>query len=858
MALLPPTMAVLTASNSDFMAKMAESKAAMEDLSTSGTSSFSKLSSVGGAMLAGIAGGAVAVGGVSLKMAADFQEATDQLVTGAGESEKNIGMVRDGILAMAATVGQTPIELAKGMYLIESAGYHGAAGLTVLKAAAEGAATGGAQMATVANAVTTALTDYHLPASQAADVTSALIQTVADGKTHLQDLAGALGKVMPVASALGVSFQEVTGAMATMTNAGLTARFAATHLQNTLLALSAPSATADKALASVGLTSQQVKDTLDGPGGLSAALSLIETHVGSTFPKGSVASVTALKDIMGGVTGYSTALMLSGANAKAFEDDQKNIGGALDRNSQSVQGFNIVQKDLSFQLKQVEAGAEAAAVKIGDWLIPKVETLGHDAADVVVWLGHNKDVLYGIGIVAGTTAAALSTIFVVDKISGWVSKIESAGQSAINFGAKVLGLDAPFASASTAADASATAVTGAAETMQTSMSELTAALEANTAAIQASLGGVGTSAEGAATEFGAAMDTMDADYAATRAELETPITVPPPITAGAGAAGAAEGAGAAGGVGAGAGVAEAGAGVAEGTAIAATAASGLTIAAASVGLAIGVAAAAVIADKIGHLTGISGAGFQQQYLHVAQTQGGAAGQEALVRLDPANLAIIAKGTGPNAAEAQSLIMLAQIHADQAKATDIKALQDNVKTQTQTYGADSKQAASARAQLYQAEHLVSTLGAKDSTLQSKMAGLEAAVQGDQVKLGQLNEKAAALAKDGTMADTKTALASNLNVLHADNAANASGAHIDTGAVKAAIAQEYTHIDALKQVTDEITKAKDTEKMDQDLLGQLKSEQSDIQKLHNDSHDLVTAVQAPRSLAAKGGIRITFVG
>ena len=37
----------------------------------------------------------------SVKLAADFQVATTQLVTGAGESEKNIRKVSDGLLAMA-------------------------------------------------------------------------------------------------------------------------------------------------------------------------------------------------------------------------------------------------------------------------------------------------------------------------------------------------------------------------------------------------------------------------------------------------------------------------------------------------------------------------------------------------------------------------------------------------------------------------------------------------------------------------------------------------------------------------------------------------------------------------------------
>ena len=177
----------------------------------------SRFSKMGGA----IAIAAVGVAVVSTKMAADFQEATTLLVTGAGESEKSIGMVRDGLLAMAPAVGIGPTALAKAMFMVESAGYHGAAGLTVMKAAAEGAKIGGADATVVANGLTTALTDYNLPASKAAEVTSKLVATVAAGKTNMGDLTASLSGVLPFAASLGVKFNDVAGAMATMTGEGV-------------------------------------------------------------------------------------------------------------------------------------------------------------------------------------------------------------------------------------------------------------------------------------------------------------------------------------------------------------------------------------------------------------------------------------------------------------------------------------------------------------------------------------------------------------------------------------------------------------------------------------------------------------
>ena len=83
------------------------------------------------------------------------------------------------------------------MYYVESAGFSGANGLTVLKAAAQGAAAEGADTTTVAKALTDVLVDYHLKAGAAADVTSQMITAVAQGKTSLQEFSGVFASIVP-------------------------------------------------------------------------------------------------------------------------------------------------------------------------------------------------------------------------------------------------------------------------------------------------------------------------------------------------------------------------------------------------------------------------------------------------------------------------------------------------------------------------------------------------------------------------------------------------------------------------------------------------------------------------------------
>src|SRR5262249_41214254 len=159
---------------------------------------------------------------------------------------------------LATDTGTSTKQLTDGMYMIESAGYHGAQGLDVLKAAAEGAKVGNADLGTVANGITTIMTDFADKNISASPATNTLIAAVAAGKTHMADLSSALAMVLPTASSAKVGLTDVMSAMATMTGEGVPAADAATYLRQTLMTLSAPSKQVSDELNNIGLTSQQV------------------------------------------------------------------------------------------------------------------------------------------------------------------------------------------------------------------------------------------------------------------------------------------------------------------------------------------------------------------------------------------------------------------------------------------------------------------------------------------------------------------------------------------------------------------------------------------------------------------------
>lgn len=285
---LSPILVELRASSSEFMAKMREARAEVGKLDTESAGHFQRLATVGKYATLAVAGGVVAIGVESVKMAGEFQQSTSVLQTAAGETAEGLKVVRKGILDIAASTGTSWQSLTEGMYQVEKAGYRGAEGLKVLKAAAQGAAEENADLGVVTNAMTSVMASYHISADRSVSVMNALKTAAAGSKDTMQNFAGSLSTVLPIASAAGLGFDQVGGAIAGLTRHGTSAMEATQELANTIRNLQAPSKQAVKELEQFGISSTDLSRNL-GTRGLGGTLEyLVETISSKMGPSGLV------------------------------------------------------------------------------------------------------------------------------------------------------------------------------------------------------------------------------------------------------------------------------------------------------------------------------------------------------------------------------------------------------------------------------------------------------------------------------------------------------------------------------------------------------------------------------------------
>lgn len=230
--------------------------------------------------LGGIFAGFAAVGflGKSISESADFQKHLMVLVTAGGEAKSNLGLVSKGIQDLAVSTGTSLTQLTEGMYIMEKAGLRGADGLTVLKAAAQGAKDENADLGTVTNALTSVMRSYNLPASKANMVMNEMVVAAGASKTTMQDFSGSLSTVLPVASAAGINFAQVGGALATLTSHGTSASEATQELAFTIRNLQAPNNVATQTMAQFGINAQDVSTKL-GQRGLTGTIGYLSSTV---------------------------------------------------------------------------------------------------------------------------------------------------------------------------------------------------------------------------------------------------------------------------------------------------------------------------------------------------------------------------------------------------------------------------------------------------------------------------------------------------------------------------------------------------------------------------------------------------
>jgi TP901 family phage tail tape measure protein len=134
---------------------------------------------------------------------------------------------------------QLPVttDLTRALYDAISAGIPEENAIGFLDDAARAATAGMTDTKTAVDALTSALNAYGKEVEETEEISDSFFQAIEAGKTTFPELASEMGKVLPLASSLGVEIDEVNAALATLTASGRSTSEAGTELRQILNSL---------------------------------------------------------------------------------------------------------------------------------------------------------------------------------------------------------------------------------------------------------------------------------------------------------------------------------------------------------------------------------------------------------------------------------------------------------------------------------------------------------------------------------------------------------------------------------------------------------------------------------------------
>jgi TP901 family phage tail tape measure protein len=395
-----------------------------------------QLKSAGDEMTAAITLPLVAAGVAASKMGMEFEESMQHIVGLVGISQRQVNEWSQDLRAMGPELGRAPRELSEALYQVTSSGVESGKALEVVRQSAKAAASGLGETQVVADAITSAMNAYRTSNLEASKATDILVATVREGKSEAAAIAPALGRAIPVAAELGISFDQVGAALAGMTLVGFDAAESATNLSGIMSAFLKPSKQAAEVLAQFGLSGEQLREMAARPGGLLDVLTLLRDTVGQDDE--------ALAKIFPNVRGFRGMLALVGENAEQVSGI---FGRLANATGDADRAFQASSQTAKFQFDQAMSGVQSNLIALGNAILPVVipilKELSETLRRVTEWFTsldrNTQQTIVQIGLIAVAIGPVLSIGGRLISTLGTVVSLMTSLGGALGTAAKLAG-----------------------------------------------------------------------------------------------------------------------------------------------------------------------------------------------------------------------------------------------------------------------------------------------------------------------------------------------------------------------------------------------------------------------------------
>lgn len=298
--------------------------------------------------------------GLASKKAIEFDNGMREVLTLLPElGNESFEKLKNQALSFSKDIGKAPEETVKALYQALSAGIPRENVFEFLKTAGEASIAGVSDLKTSVDGLTSVTNAYGSEILNAQKASDIMFQTVKLGKTDFTQLSNSLFNVIPIASAIGVQFEDIGAAIAAMTAQGVPTSVATTQIRQSLVELNKEGSVAYETFKQI--SGESFKDFIAGGGNLQEALQMMSDYAEKTGKE-----VTSM---FSSVEAGNAVLALSGKNASKFKDYLDQVRNSVGATSEA---FKKIDDGAARQFERLKAELSALVIELGNNALPLI------------------------------------------------------------------------------------------------------------------------------------------------------------------------------------------------------------------------------------------------------------------------------------------------------------------------------------------------------------------------------------------------------------------------------------------------------------------------------------------------------
>ncbi len=342
---------------------------------------------------------ALAVGGMAyaLKESGEFNKSFGLISTSVTATGADLEKYRSDILNYATTSVSNLEQINAALYTAAQAGVQYTDSLEFIRRSEELAVANKANLNTTVDLLTGTMNAYGFTVEDVAHLNDVYFQSTLIGKQTIDELGQSMGNVVGIAANSGVSFEELSAAIATLTAKGMQTPEAITAIKGVITSIISPSKEAAEAARALGLNFSLTEMNSRG---FAVLLTEIMNRTGGSKER--------MVELFSEVRAMNGVLSLTGDGMRFFNDALDEI---VHSSGAAAAAYQKMAETFSNQMQTIENVAKVTMISIGTELEPAAAKVAGAFASMLA------------GIKIGVDAGAFDPLFAyLDQVAGSLSQ----------------------------------------------------------------------------------------------------------------------------------------------------------------------------------------------------------------------------------------------------------------------------------------------------------------------------------------------------------------------------------------------------------------------------------------------------